>query len=807
MTGPPIELADWLDALGFGPDECVQAGEKLPGGAFGAVVARRDMMRAEVPQDRDVWVGPNPVEAMQRGRANDDQVTRLAALHIDIDVAPHKCPSFEVALSIVDELSGMLGARPVALTYSGHGVQPVWAIEDGQIVGGHEHHGPSCGLVPATGRWVGCPLVESSARALLRRWGRLVASVAERHGARVDALWDLTRILRCPGSVNHKNPLEPIPVMAFGDTGAPLSVERIVEALDEWGVEEMPEDTRGLGEVVAPPADWGYAAQTCGYAATMAREWATDNPEARHPWLVQQAVRIAAAHRYGCLDEAGRQLVTAQLVERFHALLARDARKATPGEISGSIAWGIEAAACMSDAHLASELGHHTHAAPLPAPPERSERNDHVALQPPAGQPLPSNGAGDVADPPGAVPNADVQVVPPADSELVPANSGGPVAEPSAWDQLVEQRVRDHLLRDEAKRVYQERIAPPAADLDAEYLDACDLESLPTPEPLIDGVLTRHAYAVLRGRDGVFKSFVALDWALCIATGKRWQDRATEQARVLYIAGEGAYGIDARIKAWRTGFRAGRPLDRGMFTLRKSAVSLFPGGAALEHLLKVTERGEYGLVVVDTLRRASGGADGNGSDMGVVVDNIDEIKRATNNGSVLVIAHTDKSDLDARGYSGIEDDADIVWHAKRPEECEENALDLINAKMKDGPEGAIFKLQMTTTLDSLTIGNRNEDAAAPEGNDARFLIAMRDVFMTTGATASQLSEVTGMTMGQVLQARGRLELSGYVKIEKRGASDKIILVKFEGAPPAPLRSRGGRGAGSPLEDQTRAWGA
>lgn len=797
MTGPPIDLTDWLDALGFEPGECVQAGEKLPGGAFGAVVARRDMMRAEVLQDRDVWVGPNPVQAMERGRATDDQVTRLAALHIDIDVAPHKCPSFETALTIVDELSGMLGTRPVALTYSGHGVQPVWAVEDGAILS--RMAGDECEP------WVfGVP----DARALLRRWGRLVASVAERHGARVDALWDLTRILRCPGSVNHKNPLEPIPVAAFGDTGAPLSVERIAEALDEWGVEEMPEDTRGLGEVVAPPADWGYAAQTCGYAATMAREWATDAPEARHPWLVQQAVRIAAAHRYGCLDEAGRQLVTAQLTERFHALLARDGRKATPGEISGSMAWGIEAAACMSGAHLASELGHHTHAAPLPAPPERSESHDHAAPQPPAGQPLPGNGAGDVADPPGAVQGPDTgSLVPPAGSPLVPANGGGPLAEPSAWDQLVEQRVRDHLLRDEARRVYQERIAPPVADLDAEYLDACDLESLPTPEPLIDGVLTRHAYAVLRGRDGVYKSFVALDWALCVATGKRWQDRATEQARVLYIAGEGAYGIDARIKAWRTGFYGGRPLDRGVFTLRKSAVSLFPGGAALEHLLKVTERGEYGLVVVDTLRRASGGADGNGSDMGVVVDNIDEIKRATNNGSVLVIAHTDKSDLDARGYSGIEDDADIVWHAKRPEECEENALDLVNAKMKDGPEGAIFKLQMTKTLDSLTIGNRNEDAAAPEGNDARFLVAMRDVFMTTGATASQLSEVTGMTMGQVLQARGRLELSGHVKIEKRGASDKIILVKFEGAPPAPLRSRGGRGAGSPLEDQNRARGA
>src|SRR5271166_6366919 len=40
------------------------------------------------------------------------------------------------------------------------------------------------------------------------------------------------------------------------------------------------------------------------------------------------------------------------------------------------------------------------------------------------------------------------------------------------------------------------------------------LDELPAPEPLIEGVLSRHAYGIICGRDATFKTFIALDWAL-----------------------------------------------------------------------------------------------------------------------------------------------------------------------------------------------------------------------------------------------------------------------------------------------------
>jgi hypothetical protein len=63
----------------------------------------------------------------------------------------------------------------------------------------------------------------------------------------------------------------------------------------------------------------------------MVAGWATDTPTARHPWLVGQAVRLAAAHRIGCITEADHATAGRALVARFRGLLkANPARKETP---------------------------------------------------------------------------------------------------------------------------------------------------------------------------------------------------------------------------------------------------------------------------------------------------------------------------------------------------------------------------------------------------------------------------------------------------------------------------------------------
>lgn len=296
-----------------------------------------------------------------------------------------------------------------------------------------------------------------------------------------------------------------------------------------------------------------------------------------------------------------------------------------------------------------------------------------------------------------------------------------------------------------------------------EFLNVDQLDDLKPPEPLIAEVLSRHCYCILRGRDRTFKSFVALDWSLCLATNTPWQGKPTERVKVLYVAGEGAHGIGQRVRAWKAAHDA--TVDPEWFVVRRSAVNLFRPGAEFDHLLAYIKDGEFGLVVFDTLRRMSGGAEGNGSDMGVVVDNIDRVKRATEDGTVLVLAHTDKGDNDTRGFSGIEDDADIVWSATR--ENNTNEVTIRCEKFKDGPDGHRFDLRARSHDDSLVIAvathSRGELFTEANTTDQRVMATMRDVLAADGATVQDLVTMTGLSQSSVYRSRARLQARGLLR--------------------------------------------
>ena len=188
-----------------------------------------------------------------------------------------------------------------------------------------------------------------------------------------------------------------------------------------------------------------------------------------------------------------------------------------------------------------------------------------------------------------------------------------------------------------------------------------------------------------------------------------------------------------------------------------SALHLFRPGRAVDHLLALIAECGFGLVIIDTLRRVSGSADGNGSDMGAVVDNIDRIKRATDEGSVLVIAHTDKGDNDSRGYSGIEDDADVEWHAK----TDEMNVGLHNTKMKDGPDDFHVNLRARASLESLVLEAGQEHVSTTTESQVQILQAFISSF-PEGAYGAQLMEASGVPKTTFYRALGELRSGGHV---------------------------------------------
>lgn len=190
-------------------------------------------------------------------------------------------------------------------------------------------------------------------------------------------------------------------------------------------------------------------------------------------------------------------------------------------------------------------------------------------------------------------------------------------------------------------------------------LDRHELGGIEPPTPLIEGVLDAKTLAVLSGQFGTFKTFIALDWLLCIATGTPWMGHAVPRARpVRLIVGEGVAGLDARVSAWEKAH--GVQVAPGMFTAVRRAWQLGSDEqmAALAELVR--ERGEA-VVAFDTLARCSVGLEENkASDMARVAD-MAGLLREHAGATMLLLHHAGHSAERARGNSAIEDNADTSW--------------------------------------------------------------------------------------------------------------------------------------------------
>ncbi|WNM74151.1 DNA primase/helicase [Mycobacterium Phage Nergal] len=349
-----MNFTDLLDLLGYSPGEHLSINYQGTDDTaqflsqvieYGPAVGPRALAHVEA---NNVWYGVNPITPREAGRGKADDVTRLAAVWCDLDVKPGACRDLDHAHQIINELSALVGTRPSAIVFSGHGLQPYWPIEDGQLSGTPD-------LAAASDE------LRHEAAAVLKRWGRLACMVADNLGAKIDrGVYDLARVLRVPGSYNRKG--EPVLVECWPDTGAPLAIDELAERLDEAGVTEYDGDRRtGTTEIVRPRAEWQFAPASCDYFAQTIKAWQTEPVTDRHPWLVTQAVRVMAALRNGCLTEEQYAQARKVVVERFEAECARDGRPIPSFEIPNAFAWAETDVASRTDDDLTGEYGKHLH--------------------------------------------------------------------------------------------------------------------------------------------------------------------------------------------------------------------------------------------------------------------------------------------------------------------------------------------------------------------------------------------------------------------------------------------------------------
>jgi AAA domain len=273
-----------------------------------------------------------------------------------------------------------------------------------------------------------------------------------------------------------------------------------------------------------------------------------------------------------------------------------------------------------------------------------------------------------------------------------------------------------------------------------QILSRSDLLKLPDPEPLIDDVLDQGTTALLYGRWGTLKSFIAIDWAACVATGRSWQGRQTEQRKALYVAAEGAYGYKGRIDAWEVGWRT--KIHDGTLDILPRPVNL-TNAADVRNLRALIEWGGYGFVILDTLARCMVGADENSAkDCGEVVDALRQLRECTPDGRgvVLGVHHTGKDGKTFRGSSVFEAGADTVYSTTQ----DGVAIVLDREKRKDGPQLDTHRLKLDPiegTESGVISVHREVDKPERAGS---LLSTYLVHFSGTGAYKSELRNVSGM---------------------------------------------------------------
>lgn len=220
------------------------------------------------------------------------------------------------------------------------------------------------------------------------------------------------------------------------------------------------------------------------------------------------------------------------------------------------------------------------------------------------------------------------------------------------------------------------------------FLEDSEFENRPPRQWLISNILPQEGVALVFGPSGCGKSFLTIDWSLCIATGTPWLGHEVLRGPVAYIAGEGAFGVGARLRAWKTFHHFEG--NSGVQWFDQSLVLQDSGNFnEMETSFSEDFAQPPVLVVLDTLSRCSGGAEENSNtDMAKIIAAADVLQQRFHC-TVLIVHHAGKdSDRGPRGASALVGNTETIVSVDRTEKgCRVSCY-----KQKDAPRFEPFAL-------------------------------------------------------------------------------------------------------------------
>jgi RecA-family ATPase len=174
------------------------------------------------------------------------------------------------------------------------------------------------------------------------------------------------------------------------------------------------------------------------------------------------------------------------------------------------------------------------------------------------------------------------------------------------------------------------------------------------PKWLIEDVLPAGVLSTMYGKEKTGKSLMALDMALCIATGRtRWASHKVHAGPVVYVAAEGQRSYPERLPAWAK--------KHGVDGAGMAAFRLWPwpvklrDEASRSQFLQAARPVAPVLIVFDTLAACLGGGEGVENDAGAMqalAENANVFCRDLD-AAVLFVHHNAKQGQGMRGSSAL----------------------------------------------------------------------------------------------------------------------------------------------------------
>ena len=280
--------------------------------------------------------------------------------------------------------------------------------------------------------------------------------------------------------------------------------------------------------------------------------------------------------------------------------------------------------------------------------------------------------------------------------------------------------------------------------------DIVDMRLIGRPENVTEANLADIFAFQLKG-----KSFLAVDLAASIATGRAFQGLKTQKGDVVYIAGEGYRGLKRRFTAWSKYHDVGPEEIRVMIS--RSAVDYSDEEAAQElenELLKAKAEGLSPILfVIDTLARSIGSADENSnSEMGKFISVIDQFNVKFGCATLIVHHSGHGENQRARGASALRGAMDSEFSCKR----DRSTVVISCRKMKDTEEPKDLAMNLKSVELGIAKDGRQISSAVLVGND--------EVQIRSKITVSIANKLK--TFHEAVRVNGNITKLGDVTLEK-----------------------------------------